>query len=45
MHSLKATLSGKDSPGKQTKAVNDSLLKGVNKSKNSTLWALDADMD
>jgi hypothetical protein len=45
MHSLKATLSGKDSPSKQANEVNGSLLKGVNKSKNSTMWALDADGD
>ena len=45
MHSLKATLSGNDSPIKQTNDANGSLLKGVNKSKNSTMWAFEADMD
>jgi len=45
MHSLKATLSGIDSPTKHTNDPNKSLLKGINKSKNSTMWALDADVD
>lgn len=41
MHSLKFALSTQESPTKSKGDVDGSLLKGVNKSKNQSLWAFD----
>jgi hypothetical protein len=45
MNSLKSTLSTKESPTKSKSGVDGSLLKGVNKSKSQSLWALEFDHD
>ena len=45
MNSLKAALSTKESSHRNKDDIDNSLLKGVNKSKNQSLWALDVDED